>query len=390
MDVTFFIASRLQFKGKMAMVCIAVSFLVMIIAVAVSSGFRNGIRDGLSDFSGDIQITPVNMNYMGGTSPVGRYPSWFDSVASMEGVAGIRPVVYRAGIIKNADNIHGVIFKGVETVQGDTLRPLEVCIPSRLSSLLSLEPGDEMLSYFIGENVRARKFRVASVYDPLADVEDKLVVYAGISDLQRLNGWTAGQVSAFEISLDNRYRTEHGMQDLSDRIGFAIYNGAGEEDETVVSSSAVERFPQLFDWLNLIDFNVLFILVLMTVVAGFNMISGLLIMLFENIPTIGLLKALGMTDRSIAKIFLTSSSVIVLKGMAIGNLAALAICLLQGTTHLMTLDPANYFLSYVPVHIDPGLIILSDIAAYIVIMLLLLVPSLFIVRVDPAKTVAVR
>ena len=390
MDVSIFIASRLRFKGRMAMVCIAISFLVMIIAVSVSSGFRHAIRDGLAEVSGDIQITPVDMNYIGGTSPVARYPSWLDRVSAIDGVEDVSAAVYRAGIIKNGDNIHGVVFKGVEPSGSDSLETMTVKVPGRLADMLQLAPGDDMLAYFVGERVRARKFRVASVYDPMVDAEDKMVVYAPISDLQRLNGWTSGQVSALEVRLDDSCRNVHDMKRLSDIIGFTIYSASSEDDETVVAESAADRYPQLFDWLNLIDFNVLFILVLMTVVAGFNMISGLLIMLFENISTIGLLKALGMTDRSIAKIFLASSSVIVFKGMAAGNISALLFCLIQDRTRFLSLDPANYFVSFVPVHADIGLILLADLAAFCIIMLLLLVPSLFIARVDPAKSVSVR
>lgn len=390
MDVSLFIASRLRFKGRLAMICIAVSFLVMIIAVAVSSGFRNEIRDGISGFSGDVMITPVNMNYIGETSPIGRYPSWLDSVSSLEGVKELHPTVYRAGIVKNADNIHGVIFKGVESFGEDTLGSMTVMLPSRLAAMLSLEPGDDMPAYFIGERVRARKFKVASIYEPVADMEDVMVVYAALADMQRLNGWAEDEVSSMEILLKDRYRNVREMQAISDKVGFTIFSSASEDDDTVVASSAVESYPQLFDWLDLIDSNVLFIMVLMTVVAGFNMISGLLIMLFENISTIGLLKALGMTDMSIAKIFLASSSVIVLKGMAAGNLLAFAFCAVQGLTHFLALDPANYFVSFVPVHIDIGLVLLADLAAFCVIMLLLLIPSLFIAKVDPAKSVTVR
>ena len=262
MDVSIFIASRLRFKGRMAMVCIAISFLVMIIAVSVSSGFRTEIRDGLSGLSGDIQVTPVDMNYIGGTSPVGRYPSWLDDVASLEGVDEIRAAVYRAGIIKHGDNIHGVVFKGTDTCGQDSLATLEVSVPRRLASMLGLAPGDDMLTYFVGERVRARKFRVASLYDPMVDVEDKMVVYASIRDMQRLNGWSEEQVSVLEVMLEDRYRNVHDMRMLAERTGFTIYGEQGEDDETVVAESAADRYPQLFDWLNLIDFNVLFILVL--------------------------------------------------------------------------------------------------------------------------------
>ena len=390
MDVSLFIASRLRFKGKIAMICIAVSFLVMIVAVAVSSGFRHEIRDGLASLSGDVQLTPVDMNYIGGTSPVGRYPSYIDDIASLDGVEEIAPVVYRAGIIRNEGNIQGVVFKGSGSSRADSLWTLEVSVPERLASILSLEPGDDMLAYFIGERVRARKFKVASVYPSLVESDDMLVVYARLADMQRLNGWTEDQVSAFEIILDKSCRDVRSMDAIADEIGYMAYSRASEEDDTVVSVSAVEKYPQLFDWLNLIDFNVLFILILMTAVAGFNMISGLLIMLFEHISTIGLLKSLGMTDRSIAKIFLASSSAIVLKGMIAGNILAFAFCAVQGMTHMIGLDPSNYFVSFVPVHIDPVMVLLADAVSYAVIMLLLLIPSLFIAKVDPARTISVK
>ena len=128
----------------------------------------------------------------------------------------------------------------------------------------------------------------------------------------------------------------------------------------------------------------------MTVVAGFNMISGLLIMLFENVSTIGLLKSLGMTDKAISKVFLSSSSVLVLKGMAWGNGLALIFCLVQGTTHLLRLNPENYFVSFVPVNLDLGMVALADLVSFAVIMLLLLIPCVFISKVDPAETVRMK
>ena len=155
----------------------------------------------------------------------------------------------------------------------------------------------------------------------------------------------------------------------------------------MVASSSVSKYSQLFDWLDLIDFNVLIILVLMTVVAGFNMISSLLILLFENISTIGLLKSLGMTDRAISKVFLSRAAVLVLKGMAIGNSLAFLFCIIQDRTHLLKLDPANYFVSFVPVDVNLPMILCADVISFAVIMLLLLIPTLFVSKVDPARTV---
>lgn len=385
---SFFIARKLRFKGRIATVCIAVSFFVVIIAVAVSSGFRHEIRDGLSAMTGDVQIVPVNMDHFGGTSHIGRHPEYLDDIIALEGVKSVEPVVYRAGIVKNGTDIHGVVFKGVE--RDSTARPLEVSVPERLASIMRLREGDEMLAYFVGDKVRLRKFKVASVYDGTLDADDRLVVYAGIDDMQRLNGWGSESVSAFEVCVEDRYRDVAELEMLSMDIGYIAYRDTAEDGERVISVSSVSRYPQLFDWLNLIDFNVLFILVLMTIVAGFNMVSGLLIMLFEHISTIGLLKALGMKDRSIAGIFLTKASANVFKGMIAGNLLAFAFCIVQGTTRIIKLNPDNYFIGFVPVRLDFATVILADVAVYAAVMLLLLVPSMFISRVDPAESVTVK
>lgn len=388
MDASLFISRRLRFKGGIAMVCIAISYLVMIIAVAVSSGFRNEIRRGVSSLSGDIQLTPPNLNVLDNFRPIEGDASYLSYIKEVRGVKSVDPVIYRAGMIKQVDNIHGVLFKGIEG--GVDSVALSVSIPTRLAEIAGLSEGDRMTAYFIGEKVRLRQFRVASVYDALVEADDRLVIYADLKDLQRLDGWKDNQVSALEIHMYDAGRDESSIWNATQEIGTIVNAYSSESEAPVVAVSSASRYPQLFDWLDLIDFNVLFILILMTIVAGFNMISGLLIMLFENISTIGLLKALGMTDRAISKVFLSSAAVLVLKGMAIGNALGLVFCALQSTTHLLKLDPENYFVSFVPVNIDLGAVLLADAASFVVIMLLLLVPTLFISKVDPAQTVRVK
>ena len=387
MDASFFIAGRLRFKGNIAMICIAVSFLVMIIAVSVSSGFRHAIRSGLSDISGDIRITPPPLSLLDESLPIEADAAYRPYIEEVEGVSEIRPVVYKAGIVKSGDNIQGVLFKGMEN---DDTVSLAVSVPKRLAEIAGLQTGDRMLTYFVGESVKARQFTVTSVYDALVEADDKLVVYADISDLQRVNGWSASEVSCLEILLEDDMRNESDIESANDRIGTLINAYSSDDEESVIASSSVSSYPQLFDWLSLIDFNVLLILILMTIVAGFNMISGLLIMLFENISTIGLLKSLGMTDRAISKVFLSSSAILVAKGMLAGNALAILFCIIQDTTKVLRLNPENYFVSFVPVKMDFGMILTADILAFALIMLLLLIPCLFISKVDPADTVRVR
>ena len=374
----------MKFQGKAAMVTIAVASFVIIIAVAVSGGFRHELRKGVASLAGDIQITSPYMNFIGEDHPVTLGEELETAIGSMPGVDHIVPAVYRAGIIKSGSNIHGVVFKGIPG-GGDSLR---VKIPERLSAMLGIGPGDRMLTYFIGDKVKARQFTVESTYDDILGSDDNLVVYAGIEDMRRVNGWDPDKASAIEVILEDNWRSSDRMEYLTDEIGAEILFGEGID--SMVATSAARRYPQIFSWLDLIDFNVLIVLVLMVAVAGFNMKSSMLIMLFRNNSVIGTLKAMGMTDRQISAVFLRIASSAALKGMLAGNILAFLFCIVQNATHFVKLDPANYFVSAVPVHLNALQVIGADLLAYILIMLLLLLPCLFVSRVDPAKTVRVQ
>lgn len=391
MDASIFIAGRLRFKGKIAMMCIAVSFLVMIIAVSVSSGYRHEIRSALSSLSGDVMIARPDQNIFNEEAPIEVSPAYLPFLHDVHGVRTIAPAVYRSGIVRHDGNMYGVVLKGLPdgVVRADSVE-LGVSIPSRLAEMTGLKEGDRMLTYFIGAKTKVRQFTVASVYETLAATDDKHLVYASNADLQRLNGWTEDQVSAIEIVLDRDSASEDDVRRAAEEAGMLIYAFSDDDEESVIAVSSVSKYPQLFSWLDLIDFNVFFILLLMTVVAGFNMISGLLIMLFEHVSTIGLLKSLGMSDRSIAKVFLSVSASVVAKGLLIGNALALLFCVIQDTTHLIRLDPVNYYVSYVPVNVDPGYLLTVDLVSFLAIMVLLLIPCLFISRVDPADTMRVK
>ena len=387
MKHTMFIASRLKFRRRIVTISVAVSYFVMIIAMAVSSGFRCEVRNALSLLGGDIQLCPANLNFLDEARPVDVAPSYLPLLEEVDGVESVEPVVYRAGIVKLGDNIQGVMVKGVPSSDSTSL---SVSIPRRLSEIGGIGVGDKMLTYFVGEKVKVRNFTVASIYDPAVEAEDRLVVYADMKDMQRLNGWSSDQASLLEIRMKPRYRDEANIEAATQEVGFIAYAHATDEMGDVFASSTPSRYPQLFDWLDLLDFNVLFVLVLMMLVAGFNMISGLLITLFENISTIGVFKAMGMTHGSIAKVFLVSSASTVLKGMLVGNAVAVVFCLLQDWLHLLKLDPVNYFVSFVPVEMDIVSILSVDLISFALIMLLLLVPCSFISRIDPADTVRVR
>lgn len=360
MSAERFISARLHFKGKVAVCAIAISFLVIIVSLAISEGFRKEIRSALSQAHGDISVS----------SPF--VPPGIDSI---NGITGVTPAIYVQGIVKSGLHVKGVCFKGTE--RNDSI-PLLADIPAGFAREMRLGPGDKMPAYFVGEKVQARNFIIGSVYDDPFNSGNSIIIRTSARDLQRLSGMQADEFTEIELSLDGTYRDRQALRMKAGEIAFAT---------GFATASLPDRFPQIFDWLDLIDVNVTAILVLMILVAGFNMISGLLIFLFRNTSTIGTLKSLGMTDRKIAGVFLLTSSRAVLKGMLIGNAAALLFCLVQDRTHILKLNPDNYFLSFVPASVNLPSIIVTDLIAFAAIMLMITVSTLFISKVDPAKTV---
>lgn len=375
MSVGRFIAGKLRFKGKMAVWAIAISFCIIIISVSVAEGFRREILGGLSDLGGDVQISATSLNLFDAQDPILSDEPYVREIESFPEVEEVSPVIYRYGILKGEQNIQGVLFKGEQ--RSDTTR-WGITVPGRLAKLMGLEPGDEIPAYFVGEKLQARKFRVTGICDALMDSPDRMVVNVNLRDMQNLARWNGNEVSALEVKLSARGRENTDSELLAWEI---------EKLSGMMSLSLKARYQSLFDWLGIVDANVLAILVLMIIVAAFNMISGLLILLFRSISTIGVLKSLGMTGKQLNALFLRIGARTVATGMLAGNAAALLFCFVQDKTHLLKLDSSNYFVSFVPVGVDLPSIMLADAVAFAAILLLLLIPLKFISKVDPAQTV---
>lgn len=375
MSTGTFIAGKLRFKGKMAVWAIAISFFIIIISVSVAEGFRREILGGLSDLGGDVQISATSLNLFDAQEPIFSDEPYVREIESLSEVEKVSPVIYRYGILKGEQNIQGVLFKGEQ--RNDTTR-LGITVPARLAKLMGLKPGDEIPAYFVGEKLQARKFLVTGICDALVDSPDRMVVNVNLRDMQNLARWNANEVSALEVKLSARGRENTDSELLAWEI---------EKLSGMMSLSLKARYQSLFDWLGIVDANVLAILVLMIIVAAFNMISGLLILLFRSISTIGVLKSLGMTGKQLNALFLRIGARTVATGMLAGNAAALLFCFVQDKTRLLKLDSSNYFVSFVPVGVDLPSILLADAVAFAAILLLLLIPLKFISKVDPAQTV---
>lgn len=383
MDASGFISRKLRFHGRISAVSIAVSFVVIVLALGVTSGFRQELRKGIAQISGDVRLSYTGTGSAEGEPAFSFAAPFVDSIRALDYVSAVGPVVERPGIVKRGENIFGVLFKGVP----EGYDSLGVKVPVDLARIAGLSVGDRLTAYFAGERVRVRNFTVRELYSGILGGRDNMVIYASIADMQALSGIGEDEATALEVRLRGNSVTPEDLNAASAEIGSIAYSAPDAGGRTLSSTSSSHQYPQIFSWLELIDINVLLVLGLMIAVAGFNMVSGLLIMLIRNISVIGTLKTLGMRDRSIAKIFLTVASRVVLKGMLAGNIIGVVLCLVQQHAKLIGLDPENYFISYVPVNLDFRAILLVDAVSFAAIMLILLLPALFIAGVDPAKTV---
>ena len=317
---------------------------------------------------GDVQLT---------ADMVEMDDSLLAAVQAVNGVETVTPAVYRTAVVKTPAGLQGVLVKGLP-MEGESL---SARIPPSLSRKLGIGPGDALATYFIGDRVKVRKFTVSEVSGDMLLPDDRAIIQVPLADLQRVNGWDSSSVSALEVGLSPKFRDARAQR------AKALELSAVSSLHAVASA---DRYSRLFEWLGLLNYNVVAILLLMILVAGFNMVSGLLIMLFRNTGTIGTLKALGMGNHGISKVFLRVASGVTLKGLAWGGGAAMLFALVQGTTHVLRLNPENYFVSYVPVDVNLLKIIAVCAVAYAVIMLILMLPTLFISKVDPAETVRVK
>ena len=414
MNLNLFIAKKIKGSGLsstsngIACVSVAISIAVILAAVAISGGFKKEIGRRAAGFTGEILMTVPGMDYMNDVYPLQADLSYLPDIERIPGVKAVSEAAYKPGMIKAENDVHGVMFKGVDSTysldffadfltegslpdfSGQCMSD-QVLISKRLATMLGYGVGDRISVYFIGEQVRVRRLVISGLYEiQLEDLDERLALM-DIRQIRRLNGWDEHDVSCLEISLggDGGKAAARRRAEVYDAIGEIIMAKDQPLDAPVVVRQISEIYPGLFDWLALLDLNVLVVMVLMMAVAGFNMISGLLIILFERISMIGLLKALGMRTVSICKVFIYRGGAIVLRGMVWGNVVALVLLAVQKWLKPFRLNPVNYFVDFIPVNLNPLHILMVDATAFVLMLLIMIIPSLFIARVSPDRTIKV-
>jgi lipoprotein-releasing system permease protein len=411
MNLPYFIAQRL-IKGRtegtsfskpinvIAVIGISIGLAVMILAVAILTGFKQQIREKVIGFGSHIQIVNYDSNYSLETVPISEGQEFIPKIRNIPGIEHIQVFATKAGIIKTEEEIQGVVLKGVGSdfdwsyfsscmVDGkvfkvnDTARTDMVIISKKISDMLRLKTGDSFAMYFVQDPPRQRKFTVTGIYETSLEEFDKVYVFCDIDHIKRLNGWKDNQVSGFEIFIDDFDKLDEMESAVRDAVGYKL----AEDEEKCRVVSIRKKYPQIFDWLNFQDVNVIIIILLMLIVAGFNMISGLLILILEKTNMIGVLKALGSDDTTIRKIFIYQAAWLIGKGLFWGNIIGIGLALVQLKTGLITLDPSSYYIKTVPVNLDIIHIIMLNAGTMAMIIIMLLVPSKLISNITPVKAI---
>ena len=380
---------------------IAIGLAVMIVAVAVVVGFKHEVRDKVVGIGSDIAITNFDAQKSYETMPIAAGDSLMEALRAQQGVKHVQRYSTKPGMIMTDDNFLGMVLKGVSQeydwtflrkhlqegeipVFSDSASTNRTLISRTIANKLHLKLGDKLYTYYIsGDNVRARRLEVAGIYQTNFYIYDDVFLLTDLYTVNRLNAWQKDQVSGIELEVTDPAQLEAIKEGIRTQVDMVKDKYGG----TYYTQSVEEQNPQIFAWLDLLDMNVWVILILMTGVAGFTMISGLLIIILERTNMIGVLKALGADNLAIRKVFLSFSVFLIGKGMLWGNVIGLAFVGVQSFFRPFKLDPTTYYVDSVPVEFNVWWLVLLNVCTLVVSVLMLVGPSYLIAHIHPAKSI---
>jgi len=412
LNLELFIAKRIHFgnyKGekkasspaiKIAIAGVAIGLAAMILALSIVIGFKTEVRNKVVGFGSHIQISNLNNNSTYETQPICVSPELISKLKQTEGIKHVEVFATKPGIIKTDSAFQGVILKGVgndydwgffkkNIIDGtiinpeDTTHANQIILSKSIANKLSLKTGDSFLCYFIGDNVRYRKFYITGIYSTNFEDYDKLFIVINIDLIRKLNNWEPDEVGGLELQVKDYDQLDKIQQQVF--VDMMTYRD--RKDNTFLARSIKEMNPMIFNWLDLLDMNVVVIIFLMFAISIFTMISGLLIIILERTNMIGMLKTMGARNNSIRKTFLYISSFLIIKGLFWGNIIAIGILVLQKYTGFIKLDPDTYYVSEMPVDINILYIILINVGALLLSILMMIGPSYLIAKISPAKSI---
>lgn len=410
MNTEFFIAKRIYFQQgrknvsrpavRIAVIAIALGMAVMLTAVAVVLGFKSEVRNKVVGFGGHIRVSSFDHNNSFETNPVDYDNKLIKGIYQIKGVRKVEPYATKPGIIKTDDNFQGVVLKGVDRsfdwqffksnmLEGRVLTINDslqnnILVSKKLAEMLQLKLGDSFYTYFIKDKIKARKFTITGIFSTGFEDYDKLFIITDLRHIQQLNGWTNRQYSGYEVLVNDFDQLDAVSDAISD---LPQVNPSVIDVPVYYVQNIREMNPSIFGWFDLLDINVWVILGLMLAVAGFNMISGLLILILERTNMIGVLKSLGADNWSVRRIFLYYAAFLIARGMLWGNVIGLLLCTLQYYFHLVPLDPEAYYVNFVPVLFNWTFILILNAGAFVVSFLMMIMPSYLISKLSPSKII---
>jgi len=384
---------------RVAISGMAIGIMIMIVTIFIAVGFKSEVRDKVIGFGGDIEVTNFENNNTYEMRPITISDTLVTKLSTIDGVRRVERFATKPGVIKTDSAFETIVFKGVDESYDMTffernivdvantkdyglkVAKNEVIISDLIAHKLNLWTDSTIYCYFIQDKIKVRKFKVVGVYSTDFEEYDQLFIVGNLRIVQQLNEWDSLQVSGLEIYIDDYNR----LAQIGDEVYFATANKLNTSGEALYSRTIREINPQIFSWLALLDTNVWVIIFLMLSVAGFNIISGLIILILDGIQLIGTMRALGATVWNVRKIFLYQASYLIGYGMLWGNIIGLALCAIQYYTHLIPLDPTAYYVSYVPIRFDWLLWAILNIGTLIFSLLILVGPSHIVSRISPAQ-----
>jgi len=376
---------------RIAVAGVAFGFAVMIVAIAIVTGFKKEIREKVIGFGSHIQISNYDENNSYETRPVLRNDAFIKNVSSLEGIRHVEEFATKAGIIKTKTDIEGVVVKGVGSdynwdyfqkrmVEGhifvptDTGKSNDVIISKLTADRLKLNVNDDLITYFIQQPPRARRFHISGIYETGLEEFDSKYIFCDIAHIRQLNDWNEDQTGGYEVTVTDF--------DELEKIGDEVYASIPSD---LNSRTIKEMYPQIFDWLGLQDVNGIVIIVLMLIVSVMNMISALLIIILERVQMIGTLKSLGSSNFSVQKIFLYEAGILIGKGLLLGNVIGIGLCLLQYYTHFIHLNQQSYYISYIPIFLSPAYILMLNAGTFVVCVLMMMLPTIIVTKITPLQ-----
>ena len=385
---------------RIATIGVAIGLAVMIVTVSVVLGFKHTIRDKVVGFGSHIQVHNI-MNYNGSDPhPICANDSLMKAVGKLPGVAKAERFSMTQGILKTDEDFLGIAIKGIAeeydttflsqhliagniTSFSDKTSKYKLLVSKMIADKMRLKVGDKVFGYFIdNQDVRTRKFTISGIYQTNMTRFDETLCFTDLHTANKLNGWTDNQATGIEVLVKDFEKVNETANQFIDNIN----RTSDEQGNSLTSETIYELYPQVFSWLELLDINVWIILVLMVCVAGFTMISGLLIIILERTQMIGILKALGARNKTVRHTFLWFSVFIIGQGLFWGNIVGIGIVLLQKYTGFITLDPQTYYVSEAPMELNLPLVALINIATLLICVFVLIAPSYLISHIHPAKS----